>query len=125
MMTFFAYTTLFMLATACFIKILHISIQPGQWLDKLLNWQNRLLKWDMEGKEFLAKAGGLCEVCFSHILSFISFWAYLFIMTQGFDMWVAGDNLITSTIINILWYLTYISTCTVSGLYFITKLFEK
>lgn len=51
MITFLLYTLVAWLANACLIKILYISIQPGQWLDKLLHWQDRLHKWDLEGKE--------------------------------------------------------------------------
>ncbi|MCB0697605.1 MAG: hypothetical protein KDC07_09590, partial [Chitinophagaceae bacterium] len=78
MITFLLYTIVAWVANACIAKILYISIQPGQWLDKLLNWQNRLHAWDMQGKEFLVKAGGMCELCFSHLVTFTGFWIYLF-----------------------------------------------
>ena len=42
MLTFLLYTIVALLANACLAKIIFISIQPGQWLDKLLNWQQRL-----------------------------------------------------------------------------------
>lgn len=58
MIAFLLYTMLAILANACIIKILHVSIQPGEWLDKLLDWQTKLQRWDIEGKTFRAKAGG-------------------------------------------------------------------
>jgi hypothetical protein len=126
MMSFLLYTVLAILANACIVKILHISIQPGQWLDTLLHWQQRLQQWDMEGRIFLAKAGGYCELCFSHLLSFLGYWAYVFFMNVVMNQWIVytADGWIVFILANLIWYLVYISIATNLGLYFITKLFE-
>ncbi len=127
MITFLLYTLLAWVANASLVKILHVSIQQGQWLDKLLNWQDRLYNWDIEGKEFLAKAGGLCELCFSHAITFISFWCYTLFMSEALDLWVTAriDSWLLALFINVLWYLIYISIGTNMALYFIIKLFRK
>lgn len=127
MTTFLLYTVIAWLANACMAKIIFISIQPGQWLDKLLNWQNRLYQWDMAGQEFLAKAGGMCELCFSHLVTFVSFWAYLFFMHHAIGYWVTTpvDNRLAAFCINIIWYLGYVGIGTNMALYFILKLFRS
>lgn len=127
MITFLLYTLVAWAANACLAKILYISIQPGQWLDKLLNWQDRLHRWDLEGKEFLVKAGGLCELCFCHAISFCSFWLYLFFMHQVLGFWITdpiGSNL-AGFLINIIWYLAYVGIGTHLALYFVTQLFKE
>lgn len=127
MITFLLYTLVAWLANACLIKILYISIQPGQWLDKLLHWQDRLHKWDLEGKEFLVKAGGLCELCFSHFITFGGYWLYLLFMHHAIGYWITApvEDSITAFVINITWYLAYVSIGTNLALYFITKLFRE
>lgn len=127
MITFLLYTLLAWVANASLVKILHVSIQQGQWLDKLLNWQDRLYNWDIEGKDFLAKAGGLCELCFSHAITFISFWCYILFMSEVLGLWVTAriDSWLLALFINVLWYLIYISIGTNMALYFIIKLFRK
>lgn len=126
MLLFLLYTSISLIATASLSKIIFISIQPGQWLDKLLNWQERLNQWDMDGKEFLVKAGGLCEICFCHTITFLSFWAYALFMNTALDIWVTDnvDQLYVSVVINLTWYLCYVSTGSTLSLYFITKLFR-
>lgn len=127
MITFLLYTIVAWLANACLIKILYISIQPGQWLDKLLHWQDRLHKWDLEGKEFLVKAGGLCELCFSHFVTFVSYWFYLLFMHWAIGYWITAlvENSIAAFVINLIWYLAYVGIGTNLALYFITKLFRE
>lgn len=124
---FLIYTIVAWLANACIAKILYISIQPGQWLDKLLNWQERLHKWDLQGYEFLVKNGGLCELCFSHIVSFIGFWVYLLFMQTVIGYWITApvDNTIICMLVNVIWYLGYVAISTNLSLYFITKLFQR
>lgn len=126
MIAFLLYTAMAILANACIVKILHLSIQPGQWLDTLLGWQGKLQRWDMEGKIFRAKAGGYCELCFSHIISFAGFWVYVFFMNTVLHMWVSAqiDSVYGWILINLTWYLVYISIATNASLYFITKLFQ-
>jgi hypothetical protein len=110
-MIFLLYTVIALIANASMVKIIHISIQPGQWLGI---WQKQLAKWDEKGNMFLAKAGGLCEVCFSHAMTFIFFWVYLISMVHVFDIvWYAW----------ILWYFIYVSIGTILSLYFINRLF--
>lgn len=127
MITFILYTIVAWVANASIAKIIFISIQPGQWLDKLLNWQKRLYEWDIEGNEFLAKAGGLCELCFSHLITFVGYWAYLFFMQTAIGYWVTSpvDNHLTAFLVNIIWYLVYVSIGTNMAVYFITKLFQS
>jgi hypothetical protein len=127
MITFLLYTLIAFLANACLAKIIFISIQPGQWLDKLLNWQQRLRHWDMQGKTFLVKAGGYCELCFSHLISFISFWCYLLFSKVVLNFWITAEasSIIAVIAVNIIWYLIYISIATNLSLFFITKSFKK
>ena len=127
MITFLLYTVVAWLANACLVKILYMCIQPGQWLDKLLHWQDRLHKWDLEGKEFLVKAGGLCEICFSHFLTFISYWIYLLFMYLAIGYWITAPvgNSIAAFVINLIWYLAYVGIGTNLALYFITKIFRE
>lgn len=127
MITFLLYTLLAWVANACLVKIIYISIQPGQWIDKLLKWQNRLHQWDMEGKEFLVKTGGMCELCFSHLFTFISYWAYLFFMQAVAGYWITTpvDGTMAAGIVNVIWYLAYVGIGTNMALYFITRLFQS
>lgn len=127
MITFLLYTVLAWIANASLVKILHISIQPGQWLDTSLNWQDRLYNWDVKGKQFLAKAGGLCELCFAHAITFISFWLYLLFMDQVVGYWLTTSiqSWLLSLFINFIWYLMYVGVGTNLALYFIVKLFRK
>ncbi len=126
-MVFILYTIIAWLANASLIKIVHVSIQPGQWLDSLLHWQQRLQKWDMEGKTFLAKAGGYCELCFSHLLTFAGYWIYAAFMYGALDVRISNGlhNIIGIILVNILWYFVYVGIGTNLALYFITRLFEK
>ncbi len=127
MIIFLLYTIIALISNASLAKILFISIQRGQWLDKLLGWQNRLLRWDLEGLRSLAKIGGYCELCFSHVLSFIGFWAYVLFMNKVAGLWISAisPNMIVTITINLIWYLVYISLATNLSLYFIVKLFQK
>lgn len=112
-MSFIILTLFAWAANACFVYLVFMSIQQGQWLDKLLNWQNKLTAWDMQGgKSFLVKAGGACELCFCHFLTTVLFWGYCFIMNIGFDTW-HGVSGVVSIPVNIVWYLSYVSIGTV------------
>lgn len=127
MILFILFTLIAWVGTASLSKILYISIQQGQWLDQLLGWQGRLYKWDLAGKQLLAKAGGYCELCFSHALSFISFWCYLIFSFEVAHYWIAEpiDSLLLKILVSFLWYLIYVSVSTNLSLYFITKLFQR
>lgn len=127
MITFLLYTIMALVVNACLAKILYISIQPGQWLDKLLYWQYRLQQWDIEGKEFLAKAGGYCELCFCHAVTVLGFLFYAFFMNMAVGEWVTGgvNEFWIACIVNITWYIAYVSAGTNLSLYFIIKLFQK
>jgi|GEM_PF-1694841 hypothetical protein len=124
MITFLLYTILALLANACLARILFISIQQGQWLDTLLNWQTRLQQWDRQGKDFLVKAGGYCELCFSHAITFICYWGYVLTMNAAIGEWITSsvNNAAASIVINIVWYLVYVSVGTNLSLHFISKL---
>jgi hypothetical protein len=126
-MTFLLYTLGALIANAGLVKILYISIQPGQWLDQLLSWQRRLQQWDIEGKQFLAKAGGYCELCFSHILTVVGFFCYAFFMNTVIEYWISDDvqGVGVWVLVNLLWYLLYVSIGTNLALYFIVKLFRS
>jgi hypothetical protein len=127
MITFLLYTALALLANGCLARIIFTSIQPGQWLDILLNWQNRLQQWDRQGKAFLVKAGGYCELCFSHAITFLCYWGYAFTMQLAIGEWITSSvtNTGATVIINIVWYLVYVSIGTNLSLHFISKLHKK
>lgn len=127
MITFLLYSIVALIANASLAKIIHVSIQQGQWLDKLLNWQERLHRWDLTDRQFLAKAGGLCELCFSHLFTFIGFWFYALFMSQVVGFWVTTpvDGWVPVVVFNMLWYLAYVGIGTNLSLYFITKLFQE
>lgn len=127
MLIFLLYTIIAWLANASLAKIIHISIQPGQWIDTLFNYQKRLQQWDMSGNLFFSKAGGYCEVCFSHLLSFIGYWIYILFMNTIADVWIADFVQAWYWVVfgNIVWYLVYISIGSMLSLYFITKLFTR
>lgn len=124
MIAFLLYTITALIANACLAKILFISIQQGQWLDSLLGWQKKLQKWDREGKMFLVKAGGYCELCFSHAVTFTCFWCYVLFMNSVIHYWLTDEvnNLIVKITVNFIWYLTYISTGTNLSLYLLNKM---
>lgn len=127
MIIFLLYTIIAWLANASFVKILHISIQPGQWLDSLLNYQKRLQQWDLKGKLFLSKAGGYCETCFSHLITFFCFWMYVVFMNAVVDVWVTDGvhGLLWKALVNFVWYMVYMCIGSMASLYFIIKLFSK
>lgn len=127
MLMFLLYTILALVANASLVKILHISIQPGQWIDMLFGYQKRLQQWDLNGNILLSKIGGNCEVCFSHILTFIGYWLYMLFMNTVADVWITDtvDNWFWVVFGNVLWYLLYVSIGSMLSLYFITKLFAK
>lgn len=127
MTTFLAYTIVAWLANASLVKILHISIQPGQWIDTLFDYQKKLLNWDLQGKLFLSKAGGNCEMCFSHLLTFFGFWIYALFMNGVVGVWITDelDGWMWIVLANAMWYLVYVSIGSMLSLYFITKLFTK
>lgn len=124
---FLLYTIIALLANASLVKVLHISIQPGEWIDSIFQYQQRLQKWDMNGNVFLSKVGGNCEVCFSHALTFIGYWLYLLFMNEIADVWITDvvHNWFWIVFGNVLWYLLYVSIGSMLSLYFITKLFAK
>ncbi|MBS1771526.1 MAG: hypothetical protein JST82_01610 [Bacteroidetes bacterium] len=126
MLIFLLYTIIGWIANACLVKLLFVSIQPGQWIDKLLNWQKRLQEWDKQGKIGIVKIGGYCEICFSHFLTFIAFWCYMLFMKIAVGQWITDDVHSTPQIIliNAIWYLVYVSIGTNLSLYFISKLFS-
>lgn len=118
-------TVVVLLINGCFAKVMHLSIQPGQWIDKLFNWQDKLNQWGTkEGfwNEYRHKSWGGCEICFSRFMGFIGFWVYLIlllILNIGFtgSWWI-------QSIMYILFFISYTSVSTVINLFIITKLFE-
>lgn len=124
MILFLIFTIIALVANACLAKILFISIQQGQWLDNLLGWQKKLQKWDRQGKMFLVKAGGYCELCFSHAITFICFWGYVLFTNTVLHYWLTDEinNVIVKLLIDVIWYLTFVSTGTNLSLYFIIQM---
>lgn len=122
------YTFLFWFSGGCFAKILFLSIQRGQWLDKLLGWQNKLRNWDISGTQrgvFFSKIGGYCELCFSHAIAFLNFWAYLwFLVIKSHFITYNVTGVISTIFLTILWYLIFVSSATIINLWFIVKLFN-
>ena len=127
MITFIVYTIIAWIANASFVKVLHVSIQPGQWLDLLFDYQKRLLHWDMKGKLFLSKAGGNCEICFSHFVAFCCYWVYVLCMNAVLHVWITDtlDSWFWAVLVNVVWYLVYMCIGSMLSLYFIVKLFAK
>lgn len=123
MLVFLLYTIVSVIATASLAKILYFSIQSGQWLGK---WQNVLISLNEKGHSGLTKFLGQCEMCFSHFISFLSFWVYAAFMNMVLNYWVTTpiDGWLPVVLFNIMWYLAYVAITTNLSLYFITKLFE-
>lgn len=113
-MEFIILTTVFWIATAGFMFLLWISIQPGNWAEK---WQNKLRAWDLSGKEFLYRTMGGCAACSSHMIAQVSFPVYItFILSvYQWPLSVAGS---------ILWYGMYVAISTNLNLIFISKLYK-
>ncbi|WP_312208275.1 hypothetical protein [Empedobacter sp.] len=111
----------YLLGVASFSFILFMSIQKGQWLDLLFNWQDKLRKWDVSGTKkglFLSKIFGFCELCFSHLVSFVAFWFLLVGVSMQYDLHFP-------IFIYVIWYFIQVPLQTVFNLFFITKLFKK
>jgi hypothetical protein len=117
MITFLLYTLLALVANACVAKIIFFSIQDGQWLDKLFNWQYRLRKW-AEGNKWWVKPLGYCEMCFAHLMAVLGFVLYSVFMSAA-HLWVLHHWLL-----GVIWYLVYVGIATNLSLYFIVKLFK-
>jgi hypothetical protein len=127
---FMMFTLMFVFSGAAFIKVLHISIQPFQWIDSLFGWQRMLNKLDQKNSILthgLFKILGGCEVCFSHALSVIWFAGYCTCSNVFLGFWVSSlaSSTLSCIIVNIVWYLVFVCSTSMAGLYFITKLFEK
>lgn len=67
-------TLVFLYGWSAIVKMLHYSTQEGQWLGK---WQDQLLKWDEQGKHYLAKWGGACTVCYCMFMSSVGLPIYI------------------------------------------------
>lgn len=114
MMTVLLYTVFALIANACFVLIMYISIQPTQWLGA---WDKVLSNMDKKGIVWV-KPLGYCELCFSHMMTFFLFWVYAFFMTDN-GLWHFG------VISSIIWFLVYDVIGTILSLYFVTKLFKE
>lgn len=114
---FLLYTIISLLANASMAHMLYISIQDGQWLDKLFKWQYRLRKWNEAGKWYV-KPLGYCELCFCHMAGFIGFWFYCLFM-------ICADMFPFSGWMWALWYMIYVPLASALSLYFITKLYNR
>lgn len=112
MTLFITYTILAWLAIASLTKVLHFSIQPGQWLD---SWQKVLHKIDLSKYSSLSKPLGYCEMCFAHLLAFIGFIVYT-AFVSSLNAWVLNWWQ------SIIWYMVFVPISTILNVYFIKKL---
>lgn len=114
-MAFLLYILFFWIGTAGVAKVLYFSIQPDQWLDRLVKWQDRLNRVGTKGgvwNEIKYKALGGCEFCFAHFIALISFILFVIIIYFGIGMWGCFENVIIQWIFNIVIYLFYVWTST-------------
>lgn len=106
------YTLIALLVNMCIVKIAYILIQHGQMLGA---WQ-KVIRKVSENKnwDWLAKPMGACEVCFSHVVTFINFWVYAALMISN-NFWIGG------VFNNIIMYISFVSVGAMFGTYMITK----
>lgn len=126
-MIFVLLSVFFLLATAAVAKVLYISIQPEQWLDKLFNWQTKLARWGSGSgwwDEYRYKAWGGCATCFSRVVSFWAFVVYVFVAHVGFDAWFHFDKWWVAIIVNFFYWAFYSSLSTLLNMMTILKLFK-
>lgn len=124
-MTFVLLTLFFLLATAAMAKMLYISIQPDQWLDKLFDWQAKLAHWgQLSGwwNEYRYKAWGGCATCFSRVVSFWAFGVYVFVAHFAFDAWFHFDSWVIAIIVNFIYWAFYTSLSTMLNMVAILKI---
>lgn len=118
MIIFLLYTIVAVLANACMAKILHFSIQDGQWIDTLFKWQYRLRKWAEKGKWWV-KPLGLCEMCFSHFIAVMGFIIYCLFVN------ISGINALHHWFLWFVTYCMYVGLTTNASLYLIVKAFNS
>lgn len=126
-MIFLLMTVFFLIATAAFSSVMWVSIQNDQWLDKVVGWQKMLSRHGSEPgfwNEFVYKALGGCEFCFSHFITVICFVFYCLFMNVTVG-WLGIEPLWASIIGNIVWYLVYISTGTMLSFMAITRILGR
>lgn len=85
MNTYLLYTVFFIISYAGIIKMLHFSMQEGQWLDKLFDWQMMLLRLDEKGYTALSKWLGGCDMCFCAFTSLFIIPLHVFFL-HPFDL---------------------------------------
>jgi hypothetical protein len=124
---FFLFTLLFLLAGACWVKVMYISTQEGQWLG---GWQKVLAKLHATGHYGLAKMWGDCEVCFSNFLTMLWYIPYSLFMNKCLGFWIT-DLLPTGSLhlpllilTNLIWFLVFSCTGAILSLYILVKLFK-
>lgn len=125
MTVFLLYTLFFWIGAAGFAKVFYFSIQPDQWLDRLLGWQDKLEKFGQKsgvGNEIIYKALGGCEFCFGHFIAFTTFWFYALIMNCGLHQWIYTDGVFLQAVTNVVIYLIYVSTSTTINSLIINRL---
>jgi len=119
---FLVYTFIAWISIAAIAKVLYISIQPEQWLDKLLHWQDKLHHWGTQTgfwNEYRYKSWGGCSVCFSRFVAFYGFWAYLFMAVFLGDCWLHTGHLWSDILANIIWYISFCSVSTIFNIFVI------
>lgn len=122
---FLVYSGIALIGIAAFSKVLFISIQPDQWLDKVLNWQNRLHKWSVGTTfwdEYRYKSWGGCALCFSRFTAFFSFWAYLFMSLYLGQIWLPHTLVWVDILANVFWWIAFCSISTIFNFIVITKI---
>lgn len=121
---FIIYTLIAWTANSCFVFLLFTSLGEGQWLGKLLKWDDRLVKWGNDNSP-LYEIGGGCPLCFCHFVTQVLFWVYLFFITQSCDYFPGSGNGFWSVLVYIIWYISYVSIGTTISLRVLKKMGEK
>ena len=111
LLTFLVFTLFFLAGSAGVTKVLHQSIQQGEWLDELLGWQAMLDRLYARGgwRKKLVKPLGGCAFCFAHLVTFFVFWFFVLFCHQVLHFWVSwpAHSLLAKIILNIGFYGLY------------------
>lgn len=111
MLMFIVYTVIFWIANIAMAQFLYKAIQQGAMFDVLFGWQKMLAKLYSKGglRELLGKFLGDCAQCFMHFVSIINFAMYAIVMNKWIGVWIENDSEVWYWVLNVIWYLTYVS----------------
>lgn len=120
---FVAFACIFLVATAAVVKVIYITIQPGQIFGGWQNVLNRLNEANSRFANAIYKPLGGCEVCFSHMFAVISYALFILFIYTVMDSWPLNMtyNVWINIGTNIVGYLAYVCTSTVISTYAITR----